>query len=390
MIYLFILIVLIACSIKNDFLEITDTKQSKTYKLICLAFILLAGLRFYVGSDTHNYVYDFSIMPKLSDLVSYHNMDSRYQIGWDALVCIIKEIFGNFVFVQLVTSLIINAIIFWFISKSTSNVFLALVAYFVLNYFEYNMEIMREAIAISIGLVAIFLYNNGKKKYSLLLFIIAFEFHISAIILLIVPLLNSVKYSRRTIVVTLIASIIVPLVFSQITGLVNIVNLFAASNPEYLLHYLNQSFDESRNILYYLELYVQYLFLPMFCVNLLKDQTKHLGMILAFVVIRCLSMYTYAFYRFGNYFEPFYWILIADTVFVLWRNSKMSKRTVVILCTLSLLFVYQRTQLKEYSKYPGVKLYERYIPYEMVNSTDRNYGNNTQSQYYFRNGRHDF
>ena len=129
MVYLIILLALIVFSANYDFRGNLVCKANKPYMFMCICFLLLAGLRFFVGSDTHNYVYDFSVMPELSKLSEFHRLNSRYQFGWDAYVCIIKSIFGNFVFVQLITAIIVNVIIFWFIRRNTTNVFIALLCY---------------------------------------------------------------------------------------------------------------------------------------------------------------------------------------------------------------------------------------------------------------------
>lgn len=372
-------------SLKYDFQGYSMIQAKKPYMFLCLCFVLLAGLRFYVGSDTHNYVYDFSIMPEISKLLEYHRWESRYQLGWDIYVCIIKTIFDNFVFVQLITATIVNVVIFWFIKRNTSNMFLALLSYFILNYFEYNMEIMREAIAIVLGLVAVKFYEENKRMYFILVLLLAFEFHISAVILVIVPFIAKIKYSNKIIIVTILLSVTVPLLFTQISGLANFIYLFTASDPEYLLHYLNQSMDNSRNLLYYLELYVSYLIIPVLCLLTLKENAKFTGMVIAFIVIRCMGMFTYAFYRFGNYFEPFYWILLADATYYYWKKMYITKNVIITTFTICILFIYQRGQLGNYPIYPGHKLYERYIPYEMVNSTDHNYST-SKSKLYYRNG----
>lgn len=375
-------------SVKYDFQGYSMIQAKKPYMFLCLCFALLAGLRFYVGSDTHNYVYDFSIMPEIPKLLEYHRWESRYQLGWDIYVCIIKTISDNFVFVQLITAAIVNVVIFWFIKRNTSNMFLALLSYFILNYFEYNMEIMREAIAIVLGLVAVKFYEENKRLYFILLLLLAFEFHISAVILVVVPFIAKIKYSNKIVIVTILLSVIVPFLFTQISGLANLINLFTASDPEYLLHYLNQSMDNSRNLLYYLDLYVSYLIIPVLCLLTLKENAKFTGMVIAFIVIRCMGMFTYAFYRFGNYFEPFYWILLADATYYYWKKMYITKNVIITTFTICILFIYQRGQLGNYPIYPGHKLYERYIPYEMVNSTDHNYST-SKSKFYYRNGIHD-
>lgn len=387
MVYLIILLALIVFSANYDFRGNLVCEASKPYMFMCICFILLAGLRFFVGSDTHNYVYDFSVMPDLSRLSEYHRLDSRYQFGWDAYVCIIKSCFGNFVFVQLITAAIVNIVIFWFIKRSTSHVFLAVLFYYILNYFEFNTEIMRESIAVVLGLVAVSLYERDRKIFFVLLLLLAYEFHISAIILAIIPFIIKIKYSRKLVICTVLFSVVVPLVFTRISGLANLLSLFASSDPDYLRHYLNQTVDSSRNIIYYLELYMSYIIIPLFCLVSLKEKSKYAGMVIVFMIIRCMGMFTYAFYRFGNYFEPFYWLLLADTTYYYWRKIHISKQMLVLITTICVLFVYQRAQLGPYPMYPEHKLYERYIPYEMVNTTDKNYSF-CNSKYYFRNGIH--
>lgn len=375
-------------SLKYDFHSSIMIQANKHYKFLCLCFILLAGLRFYVGSDTHNYVYDFSIMPDFSNLSEYHRLESRYQLGWDVYVCLIKALFGNFVYVQLITAIIVNVLIFQFIKRSTTSIFLALLFYYVLNYFEYNTEIMREAISLSFGLVAIRYYERGKKLNFFLLLILAFEFHISAIILIITPFVANIKYSRKLVIWVFITSAFIPIVFSQISGLANLLNLFTGSDPEYLQKYLNQSLDHSRNLNYYIDLYVSYLLIPILCMLILKNRTQYTGLLIAFIIIRSMGMFTYAFYRFGNYFAPFYWILLADTTYYFWQRTRINKQILLILLTVFILFIYQRAQLGSFPEHPEHKLYERYIPYEMVNTTDHNYSIK-KSKYYFRNGIHD-
>ena len=388
MIYLLILLTIIGFFLKYDFRGSFVKQAKRPYMFLCLCFILLAGLRFYVGSDTHNYAYDFSVMPEISRLSEFHRLESRYQFGWDAFVCIIKSCLENFVFVQLITAAIVNIAIFWFIKRNTTNVFLAVMFYYVLNYFEYNMEIMREAIAVVLGLVAVMCYEKNRRLYFILLLMLAFEFHISAVVLAITPFIAKIKYSNKLVVITILLSVIVPFLFTQISGLANLINLFAASDPEYLLHYLNQSMDSSRNFFYYLELYLSYIIIPVLCLLTLKENAKFTGMVIAFIVIRCLGMFTYAFYRFGNYFEPFYWILLADATYYYWKKMRIPKNILITILTICILFIYQRGQLGKYPKYPNHKLYERYIPYEMVNSTDHNYST-SKSKFHFRNGTHD-
>lgn len=388
MIYLLILLTIIGFSLKYDFQDHFVKQAKRPYMFLCLCFILLAGLRFYVGSDTHNYAYDFSVMPEISRLSEFHRLESRYQFGWDAFVCIIKSYFENFVFVQLITAAIVNIAIFWFIKRNTTNVFLAVMFYYLLNYFEYNMEIMREAIAVVLGLVAVMCYEKNRRVYFILLLMLAFEFHISAVVLAITPFIVKIKYSNKLVVITILLSVIVLFLFTKISGLANLINLFAASDPEYLLHYLNQSMDSSRNFFYYLELYLSYIIIPVLCLLTLKENAKFTGMVITFIVIRCLGMFTYAFYRFGNYFEPFYWILLADATYYYWKKMRIPKNVLITIITICILFIYQRGQLGKYPKYPNNKLYERYIPYEMVNSTDHNYST-SKSKFHFRNGTHD-
>ncbi|MFK2015199.1 EpsG family protein [Bacteroides fragilis] len=92
-----------------------------------------------------------------------------------------------FFWLQLLQAFIVNSIVLSFIRKYTKYKYTALLLYVLTVYLHYNIEIMREAIAISFFLLSIKYYINKKwlKYYIVILGCILF--HYSALFLLLLP-----------------------------------------------------------------------------------------------------------------------------------------------------------------------------------------------------------
>src|SRR5690606_2232463 len=88
---------------------------------------------------------------------------------WLILNAICKTIYDDFVLVQLVQSAIVNITVFWFINKYSPKPFLAILLYYVFQWWNFNFEVMREAIVVSFYLYALdaLLSKKGLKRYYL-------------------------------------------------------------------------------------------------------------------------------------------------------------------------------------------------------------------------------
>ena len=112
-------------------------------------------------------------------------------------MALIKSTINDFIFFQIVHSIIINSVVFWFISSNTKNKFTAVFLYFLFLYVLVNMEIAREALAVSVFLVSVKFLQNKKYVAYYLLAIIAFLFHYGAAISFVFPLIYGIRITLQ-------------------------------------------------------------------------------------------------------------------------------------------------------------------------------------------------
>lgn len=172
------------------FLGTERSKRSNIYYIIeCLIMILLWGLRYRVGGDSIRYESYFELLPTIDDIGNYDIGNTRYQPFWLYYNAFIKLICDDFIFFQVIHTSIINIALFIFINNNCKNRFFCVLLYYILYSSYYNTEILREICAVIIFLFSFkFLLKRNYFTYTFFCFI-AVMFHISALFLLILPLL---------------------------------------------------------------------------------------------------------------------------------------------------------------------------------------------------------
>lgn len=375
MIYLFVIFLLLGFAVNTDFGDNGDFRAKKgKFVFVFLVLVLIAGLRYMNGGDTLNYYDTFRESPDLKDLSSAFFESSRYQPGFLIFVALCKSIWPNFVFMQLAHAIFINLSIFFFIKHKTQRVFLSLLFYFMLNYLEYNMEIMRESMAVACVLFSLHFYEKKRYLWALVFIALGYEFHISCMIALLYPFLSKVYWTNKSAFIVLSLSIIIPLVYISIPNL-NVYILLLTAQDTLAEQYSIQELNQELNINYYILIIFKYVLIPYVLLRIVNkhDDFKYVGFIYAYIFLQLLGIYSYAFYRFANYFAPFYWLLFAEGVYTLLKKGffrHTPRMAVMILATVAFLYVYQNAQLL---KHEGEYLYKRYIPYETVLTSPRSY-----------------
>lgn len=198
MIYLFVFVLLIVLSYHYD---IRGNSKNKDfwYLLIQVILILIAGLRYRVGSDTQQYIYNFyHVYPTFAEF-SFED----YPIGKDPLYVImnsiVKSLGGKFFWVQLIQSTFVIELIFKYFKKHSAFIFTCSLFYFFLSYTYFNMEIMRASMSIVVSLYANDYLLKKKWLKAYLLYCVAIMFHVQSIMLLLMPLTLLLKLNLRSI-----------------------------------------------------------------------------------------------------------------------------------------------------------------------------------------------
>lgn len=370
MIYLFVLLLIFVGIYQYDLnrRKPIGSQGHTLYFVIAFTLFFIAAFRYYNGGDTINYVEFFAVVPSWSDISIYHFDAFRYPKGYIYFAALIKELWDNFLAFQILVALFVNVVIFRFIKKFSPFLFLTTLVYFMLNYFEFNMEIMRESISVALGLLAYECFRSKRYIRMVLLIFIAYEFHVSALVLIFMPLLALVKYSKTTFLTCVVLALILPTLYLAIPNLELYADLIFNQEDWITESYVIQEFSDTLTSNFYVTHVLKALIIPF--ASLWYIHRRHIkfefaGMVYAYALLQLLSMFTYAFYRFANYFAPFYWIAIAYVIFILMTKHRPLRSLLFIAVFVLLIYLYQHTQFM-WDDNNLQYYYNRYIPYESV------------------------
>ena len=191
-------------------------KQKKIYCVICgIILILLLGVRSrFIGStDTLHY---YNLMKSAINSTSWESfyMKDYVEKGFQFFVWLISRFFKDPQWIIAISSAIYTTCISVFIYRYSKNVCLSFTMYICLGLMTFSMQGMRQAIAIGICLLA---YDFAKKK-KLIPFVVmvflAWCFHQTAIVFLVVYPLVFIKLKPSHIMMV-IAGIVVAVLLSD-------------------------------------------------------------------------------------------------------------------------------------------------------------------------------
>lgn len=207
--YLFIYFVFVSL------LENFNNRNLNKY-LFFISFIILVifgGIRFDTGWDYPGYQYYYEIIPGILEFISNYNDYSYiyFEPGFKILISLFKSFDLDFSIFIFTVNLITTFLFFVFInkvSKYSGYRNLIVLLYFSTVFLFSNFSVLRQGIAIGIWLCSLFYCKDNVYKYLFLVFI-ASLFHYSVSIFFIIPLLLSLNWNiKRVLLVSIIVLII--------------------------------------------------------------------------------------------------------------------------------------------------------------------------------------
>lgn len=189
----FTLTILSAC-------EIFIGLKKKTKKIITifvfLILLIICGTRWFVGTDFNHYL----------RLYKYYHTSHKYD-GIEITYYIASILMPSFKFVLLFFAVIAVGLKIYTISKIKYSLFSILI-YFSFMFVSYDMGRMRQGLAISFLFLSIFYLNNKKIYKFIVLILLAFLFHRSSILFIIVYPLCRIKLNKKLVITSLILTLI--------------------------------------------------------------------------------------------------------------------------------------------------------------------------------------
>lgn len=163
--------------------------SSVAYWSFFVVLVLIAGLRYRIGTDSIIYEKYYEDVPTVFELFKFKFESIRFEPGFMVFASIPRTFSSDFMWLQFFESIVINTAVFWFILKFTKNKFLCLSLYYIVLYLNLNTQVMREALAVAVFLFAWPFLRDGKWLWYYCLSLLAFFLHTSAFLMMFLPLL---------------------------------------------------------------------------------------------------------------------------------------------------------------------------------------------------------
>ena len=393
MIYLFIFIYLLCLSVYFDILEMKG-RRSLHFTIAITLLILVAGLRWRIGSDTVLYAQEFTqyhdlFHMELSDFESLNRMPV-----WVLLNTVCKTVWNDFVLVQLVAATFSLMVSWYFIRKVCPSLqFVVLLGYYIGGrYTTLNMELLRESSAVGFYLLAILSIDEKRMKYAMLYAFLAIMSHIFAFLTIIIfiicyYLLPRNKILRLTICICLFFVVILNKDYLIFLMQNNINVLFI--NEEMSSKFLNYAMSDQygsidKTIMNYISLimhFFTYIFMLYKCKKvypkfiLLKRDLFDTFIFICILLLLGKFSFT-ILYRIGINYNYYFTCLLAVifTKGVLIEHIRKQQRVFVylVLLIIPLSFTY-KVYFEFTFDFPGHRAYSRYYPYSTIFDKTRNY-----------------
>lgn len=365
MIYLLVVILNIFCIYRFDIHK--NSKSDAYFVLLLIAFISISGFRYYLGGDSIRYISYFEDFPTFNNFTYSDIKSSSFDPLWIILNVIIKTICDDFIFFQFIHAIILNSAIFYFLKKYSNHIFTDLFFYLIFYYLYFNMEILRESLAI-VGFLFSLKYLYLKKWFKYFICTsISILFHSSAVILLTLPVLAFLKPNIKTLI---FVSISVTLVFYVFTDAISMFFISDIITNKYALYK-----NEGMNINGILLRIITYIIFPIVIIyiNTIKLKTNNKitnSLIVSYFFIASISIGNTAIGgRFINYFTPVMCLYLTDFFY----NVKYSYyfkhcKHVAIYSILIAVMTYKMSYFFKDTSYAinGTKNYVMWFPYTNI------------------------
>jgi len=342
MIYLITIVVLFWGIFRYD----VNGKGNKTLlKILIIWLALLSALSYKLGTDIMNYMTEFYTSYKnvLSRAALEKYVQDRYQPGWVLLNYCCYHIFGDFAALKIIHAIIVNCGLYYFIKRMKVPPFTFLTLFSFLLWFQVELNILREGLAIACFFFAVpHLVEWNWKKYYIFAFL-AFMFHFSALILFFIPILRLINYKSNITIYTFASILVVLPVFLNFSGMTESVNTtlnLLEYTSNYSMAYLQEEETTERSlVVLFLRLIV--IIVPIIYVWK-KDPSKMnvlVGGALLYMMAYIISTYITAFHRISQYFEPIYYVFLAEFIITAPQRIAPAVKRILILVLLLIYLI---------------------------------------------------
>jgi hypothetical protein len=320
-------------------------KYSKYYFRVSyiLLFIFTAFRNINIGgTDAMNYQnFFYNIVPRFNNLSQY-NYD--YEYGYMFVNSILKSIFNNYLFYQVIYTFITLYLlkkVILALNYDHIEMSLFLFVYFTYQYLWNNFVLLRQNIALLLfWLALLYLYDKRLKGY--ILIGISSLFHRSSILNLIffeiLRVMEKIKKEKRLFIAVLLSTIF--FIFSEEIFL-NMTNVLSSILGERISRYSGSSDYGNINYINYV---LKWIFVLLFYLgyDIINNNKKALLLNTSLIAVILSSINIEIFDRFAEYFVFSIYLLIPLTVKMFRNEDRLFYKSIlfVIFTTILIRFLY--------------------------------------------------
>lgn len=364
-----------------------EIRKEFWYGFSLFVLIMISGLRYRIGGDTINYLYNYyHLIPCVWDITSSSYDTVQYEPLFFLFNSVVKSFGVRFFVFQFLHAAFVNGLILLYIKKHSNFPFTCVLLYFIWMYPLYNFEEMRASMSLAVCLFANDFIIGRKWFKGLILLLIGFLFHYSAIVILLVtPLCFFLRvnvFGGLFLLLSFVIGYVIQSKFGDYLMLFELNDQMA----EKASHYSNSDyfFEQRMTFRDFLVITVPYLFYSLIAAlflkrNMKKADEKDLSLLhlqpflmlgLTFVLLYIPMPICYRFIR----FYIVYFILYFSYLFCGWIKKSISISPSIALFRSMILFVplfnlishIYRDPIKESSKTNPYYPYEKYYPYSSI------------------------
>lgn len=313
---------------------ICKATHERIFKKILLILLFtyityISAIRVGIGTDYKVYENYYSLIK----IYGFENIS--VEKGYGLLNEIVISLGLSSRIIYVISSILISAALYYFIIANITSSYwcFAVFLYVGAGFYFNSLNLLRQFMAIAIGIIAFNQYIKKRKKLCFALLVTAFFFHSSAVVLVMLLFMNWIlRTSRKYLWITLmfVASVVL-----SASGVTTIINSIAMLNPHWAVYVGSETsrFFTDRNSSAILKLIVP---LTIVIIGLIQDYkietnldgltfntNRHYSIMLSgtlcYILLQMIGFGLQPIYRIGLYFFPFF---ISYTCHVICRQKK--------------------------------------------------------------------
>lgn len=364
-----------------------EIRKELWYGFSLFMLIMISGLRYRIGGDTINYLYNYyHLIPCVWDINPSSYDAVQYEPLFFLFNSVVKSFGVRFFVLQFLHAAFVNGLILLYMKKHSNYPFTCVLFYFVWMYPMYNFEEMRASMSLVICLFANDFFIAKKWYKGILLYLLGSLFHYSAIVLLLVTpfffFLRMNLFGGLFILFSFALGYVIQSKFGDYLMLFELNDQMAekASNYANSDFYFEQRLSVRAIMILVIPYYI-YSFIAAFFLNKNKNTTdgkdNYLMQLQPFLVIGLIfvsfSVSMPICYRFIRFYIV-YFILYFSYLFCGWIKKSQQISAPIALLRSLILFIpifnlishIYKNPIRESSNTSPYYAYEKYYPYSSV------------------------